>query len=151
VRESDIEELFDVRAATRENALSPQQLEQMGITAASIREDLAAGTLQGWVCLHDSRIVGFCMGDSTRGEVGVLAVLPQYERRGIGTALLSRVVDWLRTFDPPRIWLGAPSNPQTRAYGFYRTLGWAPTGETDAHGDEVLVLSEPARREPSSR
>src|SRR5687768_794264 len=112
----------------------------MGITAASVAEGLAAGTLQGWVCSDDSRIVGFCMGDSERGEVGVLAVLPDYEGRGIGKALLSRVVDWLRMFDPPRIWLGAPRDPAARAYGFYRSLGWRPTGETDANGDEVLVL-----------
>ena len=129
-----------MRAATRENALSRAQLKQMGITAASVADGLAGGTLQGWVCSCDSRIVGFCMGDSERGEVGVLAVLPDYERRGIGKALLSRVVDWLGSFNPPSIWLGAPPNPDTRAHGFYRALGWRPTGETDAHGDQVLVL-----------
>ena len=117
-----------MRAATRENALSRDQLARMGITAAAITESLAAGTTRGWVCLRDSRIVGFCMGDSARGEVLVLALLPDHERQGIGKALLSRVVDWLRSFDPPRIWLGTSPNPDTRAYGFYRALGWRPTG-----------------------
>lgn len=145
VCEADIEELLDVRAATRENALSRDQLARMGITAAAIAESLAAGTTRGWVCSRDSRIVGFCMGDSERGEVLVLALLPDYERRGIGKALLSRVVDWLGSFNPPRIWLGTSPNPDTRAHGFYRALGWQPTGETDAHGDEVLVLSQPMR------
>ncbi len=134
-----------MRAATRENALSRDQLARMGITAAAIAQSLAAGTTRGWVCSYDSRIVGFCMGDSTRGEVLVLALLRDYERRGIGKALLSRVVDWLGSFNPPRIWLGTSPNADSRAYGFYRALGWRPTGETDAHGDEVLVLSQPTR------
>ena len=123
VCEADIEGLLDVRAATRENALSRDQLARMGITAAAIAESLAAGTTRGWVCSHDSRMVGFCMGDSARGEVLVLALLPHYERQGIGKALLSRVVDWLGSFNPPRIWLGTSPNPDTRAYGFYRALG----------------------------
>ena len=143
VCEADIEELLDVRAVTRENALSRDQLARMGITAAVIAESLAAGTTRGWVCSCDARIVGFCIGASARGEVLVLALLPDYERQGIGKALLSRVVDWLVSFDPPRVWLGASPNPETRAYGFYRALGWRPTGEPDTHGDEILVLSKP--------
>jgi ribosomal protein S18 acetylase RimI-like enzyme len=148
VCEPDIDELLNVRAATRENALSRDQLAQMGITPASIAESMAGGTAQGWVCASESRIVGFCMGDSDKGEVLVLAVLPDYERQGIGTALLSLVVEWLRSFNPTRIWLGASSNPATRAYGFYRALGWQPIGETDTHGDEILVLSKPAPSSP---
>ena len=81
------------------------------------------------------------MGESDRGEVLVLAVLPEYERQGIGKSLLSLVVDWLRSFNPTRVWLGASPNPETRAYGFYRALGWRPIGETDTNGDEILVLS----------
>jgi hypothetical protein len=73
---ADIEELLDVRAATRENALSRDQLARMGITAAAIAESLGAGTTRGWICSRDSRIVGFCMGDSERAEVLVLALLP---------------------------------------------------------------------------
>jgi ribosomal protein S18 acetylase RimI-like enzyme len=141
VCERDLDELLDVRATTRENALSREQLARMGITPASIAESIAGGRTKGWVCSSDSRIVGFCMGDSDRGEVIVLAVLPEYERKGIGRTLLSLVVDWLCAFNPTRVWLGASRDPATRAYGFYRALGWRPTGETDTHGDEILVLS----------
>ena len=141
IRAADIEELLDVRAATRENAISRERLAQMGITAASIAEGLASGVTKGWVAVSEARIVGFCMGDSQRGEVLVLAVLPDAERRGIGKTLLSLAVEWLRSFNPARIWLGAPRNPAVRAHGFYRSLGWRPTGETDVHGDDVLVLT----------
>ena len=124
VREGDIEELFDVRGATRENA---------------------AATTKGWVCSYESRIVGFCMVESDAGKVLGLAVLPEFEGRGIGKTLLSLAVEWLRSFGPPRIWLGASSDQDTRAYGFYRSLGWRPVGEGDPSGDEILVLSNPER------
>ena len=140
IRAADIDELLRVRAATRENALSKERLALMGITAASIAESLTGGTVKGWACSCESRIVGFCMGDSASGEVLVLAVLPEAEGRGVGKTLLSLVVDWLGSFRPTRIWLGAPRDPHVRAYGFYRALGWKPVGETDANGDDVLVL-----------
>jgi GNAT superfamily N-acetyltransferase len=136
----DLDELFVVRAATRQNAMSKERLAELGITPASIGAALAAGTTKGWVGVSDSRIVGFCMGDRVNGEVLVLAVLPDFEGQSIGSTLLSTVVDWLRSFNPPRVWLGASADPETRAHGFYRAAGWRPVGETDAHGDEVLVL-----------
>jgi GNAT superfamily N-acetyltransferase len=80
------------------------------------------------------------MGDSGKGEVLVLAMLPDFEGRGIGATLLSRVVEWLRSFNPARVWLSASSDPATRAYGFYRAAGWRPIGEIDTNGDEILVL-----------
>lgn len=143
MREDDVDELFDVRAATRENAISRERLAGMGITPASVADNLAAGRTRGWVCSCESRIVGFCIGESASGEVLVLAVLPEFEGRGIGKTLLSLAVDWLRSFRPGRIWLGASADPGTRSYGFYRSLGWRPVHEKDAHGDEVLVLPGP--------
>lgn len=107
--EGDLDELLDVRASTRENAIARAQLARMGITVASMSESMARGTLKGWVCF--------------------------------GKTLLSLVVEWLYSFNPARVWLGASPNPDTRAYGFYRALGWRPTGETDARGDEILVLT----------
>jgi ribosomal protein S18 acetylase RimI-like enzyme len=144
LRESDIDELFDVRAATRENVISRERLADIGITRASVAESLAAGTTRGWVCSCESRIVGFCMGKSVAGEGLVLAVLPEFEGQGIGKTLLSQAVGWLRSFKPPRVWLGASPDPDTRAHGFYRSLGWRPVGERDAHGDEILVLPSPS-------
>jgi Acetyltransferase (GNAT) domain len=96
---SDVEGLFSVRARTRENPISKEQLASLGITAESIAKQMASGRMKGWVCLDSSTLVGFCNGDAETGEVLVLAVLPDYERKGIGTYLLSRVVEWLRSAD----------------------------------------------------
>jgi GNAT superfamily N-acetyltransferase len=142
---SDVEGLFSVRAHTSENPISKEQLASLGITAESIARQLASGRMKGWVCLESSTLVGFCSGDAETGEVLVLAVLPDYERNGIGTYLLSRVVEWLRSVGSNTIWLAASPDSRTRAHGFYRSLGWRPNGEIDENDDEILELesSEP--------
>ena len=137
---SDIEGLFSVRARTRESAISKEGLASIGVTAESIAKQMASGRLKGWVCLHGATLVGFCNGDGDTGEVLVLAVLPEYERRGIGTGLLSRVVEWLRSVSSNTIWLAASPDTRIRAHGFYRSLGWRPNGKTEQNGDEILVL-----------
>jgi GNAT superfamily N-acetyltransferase len=38
-----------------------------------------------------------CNGDGETCEILVLAVLPEYEGRGIGSKLLAHVVEWLRS------------------------------------------------------
>jgi GNAT superfamily N-acetyltransferase len=93
-----------------------------------------------WECVGDSRVVGHCAGNAATGEVVSLSVLPNYEGLGIGRRLLSLVVDWLRAEGAGRIWLDAPTDPSRRAYGFYRALGWQPSGEHLAQGHEILEL-----------
>ena len=88
--------------------------------------------------MHDSLVVGHCVGDAASGEVLGLSVLPDYQGQGIGRRLLSLVVEWLRTTGARRIWLAAPADSSLRAYGFYRALGWVPTGEPSGDGSEIL-------------
>ena len=138
---SDIEKLFSLRARTRENPISGEHLAALGITPESTAKNMASGRVKGWVCLHESNLVGFCNGDMHTGEVLVLAVLPEYERKGIGAGLLSRVVELLQSAGSNTIWLAASPDARTRAHGFYRSLGWQPNGEIEQNGDEILVLN----------
>lgn len=135
---NDVNALFEVRGKTRENPVSKQQLAQLGITHAAVVEGLDAGDLYGWVCVSQEGIVGFCTGDMATGEILVLAVLPDFEGQGVGKKLLSNVVDQLQRNGANPIWLAADSNARVRAHGFYRRLGWLPTGEVLENGDEVL-------------
>jgi GNAT superfamily N-acetyltransferase len=96
--------------------------------------------IKAWECLCDSKVVGHCAGNARTGEVAILSVLPDFEGQGIGRRLLTLVVDWLRAEGATRIWLAATSDPSHRAYGFYRALGWQPSGSHLAHGDEILEL-----------
>lgn len=68
-----------------------------------------------------------------------MAVLPDYEDRGIGKTVLASVRDWLFGQGHEEIWLLANPDPKVRAHAFYRKLGWRATGEI-RHGDEVMVL-----------
>ncbi len=138
---NDVEALFDVRSKTRENPISKARLAEMGVTPASMVEGLEAGELCGWVCLSGSSVVGFCTGHIATGEVLVLAVLPAFEGQGIGKQLLGRVVADLQQAGAKLLWLSADSNSAIRAHGFYRQLGWVPSGEVLENGDEVLVLN----------
>ena len=120
--------------------MSAQRLANAGITVDSWAADIRAGTLRGHVCDIDGAMAGYCFGAPDTGEVVVLALLPEFERRGIGKALLSLVVEDLVGVGHRRLFLGCAKDESTRSHGFYRHLGWRSTGRDDAHGDEVLEL-----------
>jgi GNAT superfamily N-acetyltransferase len=107
--------------------------------ATQSRRGNSHGRLPGRVCTVNGVIVAYCFGDSGSGEIVVLAVLPEYEGRRIGKALLSSVMGELWKLGHKRLFLGCSSNSAHRSYGFYRHLGWRPTGQLDDNEDEVLI------------
>lgn len=136
----DIGACLVLRGQTRENAISVERLAALGITAESWADDLRSGALTGHVATEQGAIIGYCFGDNASGEVVVLALLPAYERRGIGRRLLGLVVRHLGDAGHRRLFLGCAADPATRSHGFYRHLGWASTGSFDQAGDEILEL-----------
>ena len=94
----------------------------------------------GSVAEDDAALVGYCFGDMLSGEIMVLALLPAYEGRGLGRQLMTLTVDYLKLHGHSKQFLGCSSDPSHRSYGFYRRLGWLPTGTRDRFGDEVLEL-----------
>ena len=144
---SDLESVFAVRLATRENRVTMEELaDDYGITLDGLAQDMRTH-LRGWLAEDGRRAVGFSMGDATTGEVQVVAVHPDYEDRGLGKALLARVVDWLFAQKHAEVWLRANPDPTLRAFGFYRKLGWQRTGEVRG-SEEILRLSRSARDLP---
>ncbi len=124
IRQEDVPALLCVRVATRENALSLEQLERLGITEATVPDMLEKGTHRGWLCEADGDVAAFAMGDRTSGEMWVIAVLPAYEGCGIGRELLTRVENWLWAEGWGESWLTTDVDPSLRAYGFYLNHGW---------------------------
>ncbi len=110
----------------------------MGITLESWASSVRDGTLPGHVCLSEDRIAGYCFGVTDTGEIAVLALLPEFEHQGIGRTLLNLMIRDFEKLGLRRLFLGCSSDPDTRAYGFYRHLGWRSTGTFDAANDEVL-------------
>jgi GNAT superfamily N-acetyltransferase len=144
---SDIAACIDLRGRTRENAVSAARLAELGITEASWSGQVRDGELPGFIAetegsSGESRgvLAGYCFGDAGSGEIVVLALLPEHEGHGLGRTLLDRTVAHLRGLGHERLFLGCSENPAHRSHGFYRRLGWRPTGERDGYGDEVLEL-----------
>ena len=121
--ESDIPALFVVRPQTRENAMSVEELATIGITPNSMVEAIH-GSHRGWLFEQNGKVGGFAMGDSEKAELTVMAMLPEFEGRGIGKELLTKVEEWLKSEDCRTIWLTTDTNPEMRAYGFYLNQGW---------------------------
>lgn len=139
---ADVVACVALRGQTRENAVSPAQLQAHGITARTWADDTRRGVLVGHVAVDmpADRLMGFAFGAPATGEVVVLALRPEAEGQGLGRALLARVVADLHAAGHSRPFLNASANPAHRSHGFYRHLGWQGGGELDAHGDERLVL-----------
>ena len=127
-----------LRGQTRENAVSPERLRAMGITVQTWGEDIRREELPGHICSSEGRMVGYCFGSRSEGEIVVLALLPAFEGRGIGKELLGRMSRDLAALGHQRLFLGCSADPTSRSYGFYRHLGWRSTGELDGRGDEIL-------------
>jgi ribosomal protein S18 acetylase RimI-like enzyme len=120
---ADAPALLHVRTRTRENAYTLEQLERLGITAGSVAEKLAT-CYRGWLCADTDQVVGFCMADCSTGELWVIAVLPEYEGRGVGDRLMGLAEEWLWASGCTRAWLTTDVDTKLRAYGFYRRRGW---------------------------
>jgi GNAT superfamily N-acetyltransferase len=137
MRPDDVAGALEMRGRTRENAVGRDELEAVyGITEASLRAQMS-GSLFGWVAEAEGRIVGFAMGDRVTGEVGVVALLPEWEGQGTGRALLRAVMDGLIAAGHRRLWLLANPDPSVRASGFYARQGWRSTGEIQ--GEDVVL------------
>lgn len=123
VTADDVHDLFLVRISTDENPMSLEELEQAGYTEQFVKEKLRS-EFKGWLCEADGRTVGFTVGNRESDEMLVIAVLPAYINRGIGSRLLSMVERWLFANGNDRIWLTTDIDTKLRAYSFYRKNGW---------------------------
>lgn len=142
--EADLPAVFSVRLSTVENAITMEELrDDYGVTPESLARAMQSH-VRGWLCEDGDVVVGFSMGNRSNGEVQVVAVRPDYEGRGVGQSVLQRVADWLFSQGHEQIWLGANPDPDIRAYGFYRKLGWQAAGRSKG-SDEVMVLQKPER------
>ncbi len=141
IESDDIQAIFDVRIATWHNDHGLAEMTQMGITHASVR-GMIQSTHKGWLCEIDGRVVGFAMGNRSNAEMWVIAVLNEYENRGIGRALLTRVEYWLFDQGHAEIWLTTDPDETFRAIGFYRHCGWE---DWKIDGDRFMKKWNPRR------
>jgi GNAT superfamily N-acetyltransferase len=128
---ADMPSITHVRTSVIENALTAEQLQQRGITNASVAASFLADS-KGWVAEHMGNIVGFAISDRASRSIFALFVLPAFERRGIGGRLFDLAAQWLWENGAERAWL--TTGPGTKAAAFYERRGWVASGVAP-HGD----------------
>lgn len=140
---ADFARCVEIRGQTNDNPLSVQALDSIGVNEQSWCPLIASGDIIGQVAEFDDIVVGFCFGDTESAEILALACLPEFENKGIGKTLLLATSESLFQNGAKSLWLAASADPKIRAHGFYRHLGWSPSGKLDHNGDEILELIRP--------
>jgi GNAT superfamily N-acetyltransferase len=123
---ADMPGISRVRTSVVENLLTAAQLDERGITNASVAASFLADS-KGWVALQAEEIVAFSIADRAAQSIFALFVLPAYEGRGIGSVLLDSALRWLWDNGAERVWL--TTGPGTKAVRFYEKRGWTCTGQ----------------------
>jgi GNAT superfamily N-acetyltransferase len=116
----DIARIFEIRAAVTENRLS----DPSRVTVADC--EWFIDNAEFWVWTEAGRVQGFSAGDPRKGTIFALFVDPDWERRGIGQALLPLACATLRRAGHRSAQL--VTEPETRAERFYRRNGWTEIG-----------------------
>ncbi|EAZ93122.1 GNAT family N-acetyltransferase [Crocosphaera chwakensis] len=123
----DIETLFDIRTSVKENYQSREEIATLGITPSSVAQMLSIDCC-AWIAEMESQPVGFSIANLTEKTIFGIFVLPEFENKGIGRALMEKTENWFKNQGIKQIWLLTGNDPSLRAYGFYTHLGWTPIG-----------------------
>jgi GNAT superfamily N-acetyltransferase len=134
---ADVPDLFRVRTSVHENHQSEEELAGLGVTRESLASMLGSGAARGWCAEEDGGVVGFSMARRSERDVFALFVLPEFEGRGIGSALLEAAVAWLRQEGDQPIRLSTGRG--TRAFSLYIARGWREVGSLE-NGDPILEV-----------
>lgn len=150
------EDVYKIRRVTKLTWLDTYPNKQAGITSTDIeavfekdstpegkkkmeerKERYKKPNIKIWVAKRNKEIIGFCfvVKDKKQNRVCAIYVLPEYQRRSIGQALIEKAFDWLgKTKD---IFVNVASYNK-KAIGFYKKFGFIETGKSG-------ILDEAAR------
>jgi GNAT superfamily N-acetyltransferase len=142
-RPAHISGITRIHRAVRENVMPEAVIVRDGWTPERIADCFRPGR-RGWVAENDGEVVAFSIADFETHSIWALFVLPGFEGRGLGRALLDAAVNWLWSEGAERIWLD--TDPHSRAAGFYERLGWRAAGTTPK-GETRFELARPAANE----
>ena len=137
---ADMPGISRVRTSAVENLLTLEQLDERGITEASVAASFLTDS-KSWVALRQEEIVAFSIADRATQSIFGLFVLPAYEGQGIGGRLLDLALAWLWANGAERVWL--TTGAETKAVRFYEKRGWTCTGSAP-RGDLRYECTRPS-------
>jgi GNAT superfamily N-acetyltransferase len=139
----DIDAIYHVRTSVKENHLSEEALITFGITREATRQAIINSAFPIWCAFVENQLVGFSSAKEEDNELESLFVLPEFEGRGIGSALYEVAIKWLGDKNPHQP-LSLNTEKAARAFLFYQRRGWVVVeGEPKAHmndGDVFMQL-----------
>lgn len=118
---TDIKPMHRVRISVHENVLA----DPSRITEKDYEEYLTKRG-KGWICEINEQVVGFAVVDLVEKNIWALFVHPDFEQKGIGSALHNTMLGWYFSNTDDTVWLGTA--PGTRAEMFYLKMGWKKAG-----------------------
>ena len=142
---SDVETLFDIRCSVTQNHESRAELKAMGIDCESVCDMIESGDYCTLIAEIDERPAGFAMARISEGYLFACFVREEFEGQGVGKRLLSAVEEILLQAGRQQAWLSTDANPEFRAFGFYRHLGWTRAGDLE-NGEIRLVKKLSGKR-----
>lgn len=140
----DIAACYHIRRSSRDNPLLEEDILNPDGWINAYRMCLERETERGWMAEWGGDGVGFVLGENEYGEIRELAVLPDFERRGIGQALLVTMQQWLLQNHYSLHGIIRP-DPSLSAYGFLLRRGWTLSEYVDEDGDEMFFLDFPEK------
>jgi len=142
----DIEEiLFVINTSNREayrDIIPREHFKEPVVSAEELLQDF--GRMRFYVYRVEGRIVGVAALQVEKGKLGRLRwvyVLPEYQRRGIGTSLVRHLEREARKLGLEKLWLTVVGGARW-AVNFYRKLGYEPTGRTERHWSFDLIMEK---------
>ncbi|MEM0964633.1 MAG: GNAT family N-acetyltransferase [Verrucomicrobiota bacterium] len=130
-RETDVEDLFDIRCSVIENHQSREELAELDITPETVAEMITGGEYISLLAEMNERPVGFTMARISEGYIFACFVRPADENQGVGRALMTETERKLFQNGKRDLWLSTGPGCELRAVGFYKRLGWKENGFLD--------------------
>jgi GNAT superfamily N-acetyltransferase len=132
-RPDEIERLPAIELAAAE-LFRGQDLGEFTLDDCSDVADLAEAQREDrlWVAACDGEPIGFAFACTVGGlpHLDEIDVLPAHGRRGVGAALLARVIEWARAQDAPSLTLSTFRDVAWNA-PFYAKFGFRPLDDAE--------------------
>ncbi|HFL1539376.1 TPA: GNAT family N-acetyltransferase [Enterobacter asburiae] len=124
---------YDIRFSVNENMLLPQHIQYLH--RKQLVDDIEQGG--GWIAVSDTKYIGAGFGVCIPEPlVGGLFVKPEYQRAGVGRAILTKIEEWAVLKNKRS--LSLTTDAGSSAEFFYVRNGYSKTG-LDEYGQAVYI------------